>query len=346
MFRGITARIFMAVLGVVLLTQAAVLGYNYVVSRDIIENESRENAHNLGLMTANMIGRIFGPIESTVKATAAELERLRLSPEKLPAVNRRVLEDNPDIFGMAIALEPYATGPDKCYHAPYYYRDHDGRLQFTMLGGDDYNYFNMPWYSLPKALGHPIWSEPYFDKGGGNQMMVTYSVPFFRIVKGKRLFAGIITADLSLNWLREAVSKISFYQSGYAVVTSRSGTYVYHPIAELVLNQTVFSMAASRNDPQLNTIGQNMIDGKTGFVERKSFVNDKDSFLFYTPLPIEGWSLALLFPKDEMLADANRLLRTMLIIGILGCLLLAAAILWCHTPSPGPYAACPPPPRP
>ena len=53
---------------------------------------------------------------------------------------------------------------------------------FSNLNGDEYNYFYKDWYLIPKTLNQPVWSEPYFDIGGGNLLMSTYSVPIYKLV--------------------------------------------------------------------------------------------------------------------------------------------------------------------
>ena len=62
----------------------------------------------------------------------------------------------------------------------------------------------MDWYQIPKLLKKNYWSEPYYDTGGGEQMMTTYSHPIYD--KDGNLIA-VLTADVSLNWLTELVAK-------------------------------------------------------------------------------------------------------------------------------------------
>jgi hypothetical protein len=41
-----------------------------------------------------------------------------------------------------------------------------------------------------------VWSEPYYDAGGGEAWMVTYSVPVYSSRKNPRLI-GVVTIDPS-----------------------------------------------------------------------------------------------------------------------------------------------------
>ena len=40
--------------------------------------------------------------------------------------------------------------------------------------------------------------------------------------------------------------------------------------------------------------------------------------MYYTPIPSNGWSLAVLFPQDEFTADIVRLNRIVIILGVVG----------------------------
>ena len=68
----------------------------------------------------------------------------------------------------------------------------------------------MDWYQIPKLLNESYWSEPYYDDGGGEMMMTTYSKPLYD--EYGNLYA-IITADLSLEWLTDLVEDIEAFRT-------------------------------------------------------------------------------------------------------------------------------------
>ena len=55
-----------------------------------------------------------------------------------------------------------------------------------------YDYTADEWFATPAQRKQDHWSAPYFDEGGGDIWMVTYSVPFFR----NGAFAGVVTLDV------------------------------------------------------------------------------------------------------------------------------------------------------
>jgi len=303
----------------------AVIANNYFFSRNLLIEQAEEISHTKGQEIAYQILSLIKPIEQASRNISLALESSVLSEKKLGALSRLIVENNDKLFGLAIAFEPYEKGTEKRYFAPYSSRK-DGKVETVQLGSLAYRYFYKVWYQLPQQLGQAIWTEPYYDAGGANAIITSFSVPFYGEKDGKKYFAGVVRADISLDWLQKIISNIKLYQTGYATILSRNGTYIYHPMKELQFNETVFSVAEERNDEELWQIGRDMVSGKTGFLERPSIRDNKESFLLYMPLPIDGWSLAFLFPTNEVLKDANELTRNTLLIGFVGFILFSIAI--------------------
>ena len=315
----------------ILISDAAILafifGYNYRVSRQIIEKNIRDNAQNLVKATANRIDTVLLPVEKIPQTLACFLENPPpLSEEELKDLLSAIVKRNPDIYGAAIAFEPHAFSRDRQCIAPYWCKSGDS-IRFTCLSGDSYRYFLRDWYRIPKEVCHPVWSEPYYDRGGGEIMMATYSVPFFKTTAGERQFMGVVTADISLSWLTDIVSSIKIAKSGYGFLISTKGKFLTHPQTELIMNKTIFDAARTRDDPDLQKIGTAMTEGRTGFALFTSMVTGKRCWIAYAPLASSDWSLGVLFPQDELVADITRLNHVVWGLCIVGFMFLLAVII-------------------
>ncbi|ADU63950.1 MAG: SpoIIE family protein phosphatase [Pseudodesulfovibrio sp.] len=322
---GIAYRLATLILSCAFVILAAILGYNYAYSRAIILRQSETNSRHLAQETASRIDSVLLSVQKVANNIAYALEDTSLSKDDVLKLNKRVIANNPEIYGMAIAFEPYAQEPEKLYFAPYHFRS-GGRIAFTMLGNPDYRYFYMDWYQIPKELEQPIWTEPYNDQGGGGVVMATYAVPFFRHENGKKVFAGVVTADISLEWLQDMLDDIHIFDTGYAFLLSRQGTFIAHPNRKLIMNQTIFSLAEEMEAPAFRQIGREMTAGGNAFVQIDESVFGTERYLFHAGLEYGGWSLGILFPKSEMLADVHRLSNVMTLIGLAGFVLLALVI--------------------
>ncbi len=325
--RGIALKLIVLILASTILIFGLIFGYNYTFSRRIIERNVEENARNLTLTTVNKVETVLHAIEKIPENMAYFLESSTYRKNELLNLIRTVVKNNQEIYGSTISFEPYAFEKNSLYFGPYFYKS-NGMTRFTWLGGESYRYFQLDWYQIPKELNRAVWSEPYYDEGGGNIIMCTYSVPFYKTISGKRQFTGIVTADVSLDWLEDIVSSIKISQSGYGFLISKKGMLVTHPARELIMNETLFSIAEARNDGRLREIGREMIQGNSGFVPVDDMVTGKKCWLYYAPLPASGWSLGVLFPQDELMADIVHLNQTVFLLGIIGSVLLLVVIVF------------------
>ncbi len=304
-----------------------VFSYNYWFSRRMIEESAEENARNLVLATVNKIEAVLRSVQKVPENLAYFMEYGSCDKEELLRLLREVVENNSEIYGSTFAFEPHAFEKKSLYFAPYFYK-RKKEIAFAQLGNGKYHYFNLDWYQIPKELERPDWTEPYFDEGGGNILMSTYSVPFYKKVGEKRQFMGVVTADISLETLQNVVSSIKVLQTGYGFLISKNGTLVTHPQKELIMNETLFGVAEARGDGDLREIGRKMIRGESGFAPFRSLVSEEPCWIYYTPIPSSGWSLAVVFPKDEMMAGISRLNRIVASLGIAGVLLLSIAVIF------------------
>ena len=301
--------------------------YNYYASRRMIEKNVEENAKNLALSTVNRIEIVLRSVQELTENIACFLENSTYNKKELLQFHQITVANNPEIYGSAIAFEPYSFDKNSPAFAPYFYKE-NGKIGLKYLQDVlKYNYFVSDWYQIPKELNRPIWSEPYFDEGAGNIMMATYSVPFHKNVKGNRQFMGIVTADVSLEWLRDMLLSIKILKTGYAFLISKNGTIISHYNKELIMNETIFSVAEERGDALLREIGRKMLRGESGFVPFRSIIRGRPCRMYYAPIPSSRWSIAVIFPKDELTEDVVHLSRTVIFLGITGILLLSTAVV-------------------
>lgn len=325
--RGIAFRLSLCILASCTLIFAAVFGYTYLFTRRLILNEIEGNAKNLSLRTVNRIETVLRSVEKVPNNLAYSLEHSSFTREGLLDLIRAVVANNPEIYGSTVSFEPYLFEKTQRSFGPYYCRD-GGTLRFAWLD-DAYNYFTWDWYVLPKKTGKPVWTEPYYDKGGGNIIMATYSAPFFlRAPGGERRFAGVATADVYLSGLQDIVSSVRIGRTGYAFLISRNGTIVTHPRRDLIMKETLPHLARERGDARMAAIAERMMRGESGFSPATSVLTGKPCWVGYEPIPSTGWSMGIVFPRDELMADIAHLNRTVFALGLAGfAILLAVTIL-------------------
>jgi phosphoserine phosphatase RsbU/P len=324
--RGLSFKLALFILTSTTCIFFAAFTYSYYSTKRIVLKNVEEEARNLTMATINRIETVLHGVEKVPTYIAYRLETSDHSRDEVLRLARDMVVTNPEIFGSTIAYEPHAFDEKDLYFAPYFCRS-EHELKLNYLGSDSYRYFYRDWYQIPKELDRAVWSDPYFDEGAGNIVMSTYSVPFYRNVEGERRLTGIVTADISLQWFVELVSKVSLYKSGYAFLVSGNGVFVSHPNKEWIMRESVFSIAEATGDANLRRIGRCMVTGGEGFSRQYSYHEGKASWIYYAPLPSVGWSMGFMFPEDELFGDMRRLHREVLIIGGSGFVILFLIIV-------------------
>lgn len=302
--------------------------YNYNISRKIVRKNLITNAENLTSLTVSKVENVLNSVMKIPQNFAGIIESSDHSKEELINLLYQMVKNNPEIYGAAMAFEPYYYDSLQKYYSPYFYRD-SGEVIFKYIGDEKYNYFMMDWYQIPKELNRAMWSEPYYDEGAGNAIMSTYSVPLYKNQNGQRKFIGILTSDISLDWLQEYMNSIKIYETGYGYMISSNGTIVTHPDKEMIMNETIFSIADTQKSPKLRQIGKNMINGEVSFAEfeYRNVHTGKLSWLAYAPVTLNNWSVGIVFPVDEFMADVNKLAIRLFAFCLLGLLILLVLII-------------------
>lgn len=138
-------------------------------------------------------------IEGYLTEFVAGMQSQPPSAAALPSRVRDYVEKCPGAcYGATVTL---LDDTGKAVASPYWYRRagwrsirFQGKLEYADLMSPDYRIDEQEWLRAPLREGTSVWTEPYFDAGGGDTWMRTLSVPV--IVDGKII--GVATTDLKV----------------------------------------------------------------------------------------------------------------------------------------------------
>lgn len=313
----------LSIMGILLLSLAFLVStfLNIQATRnallEAIQNELRAQAESKAeIIRANLIWT-----RGVAMDLASAAETAAYDEETLLRLIRNTLNRNEQVFGSTIAYEPYRFAPELYYWAPYYSRA-GGELVFAQLGVPEYNYLNKNWYTLPKEAKKPILSPPYFNFGGGNIWMVTWSVPFFDETGNMK---GVATSDIAFSHLQEIVNNIQVGEKGYAFLLDGKGVILgisknaggYYEIMADNMQTSVYS-AKSRN---WDALVNEMLANRAGTLEATD-PQGVAVIAAYTPIGLEtGWTLALAFPRAELLQKISASQNALILYSILTALI-------------------------
>jgi sigma-B regulation protein RsbU (phosphoserine phosphatase) len=229
---------------------------------------------------------------------------------------------NPQVYGAAIAFEPFSFNEDTRLFSPYAYGE-DGNLATLDVGADSYDYTDgsWDWYSAVKESGQALWTEPFFDEGAGDVLMTTYSAPFYR----EGIFAGVATVDVQLDALNKDIAQ-QFTGKNF-IILSQTGNFISHYNPSMVMSSSIQDQTALQNNPAYTQAVANILQGQSGQSSINNlFINGEiiegESLIFYTPVSTMDWVLTSTIASS----DLTRELRTQITFGIYGLALMIVLI--------------------
>jgi len=296
MNKSITTRFSVAVVLVSVVILLVIIETNFLFIKKQLLDMADTKAKLEIFKSQNKINEIlFSAINSSDDAKDT-LQKTGLDKKNIEKVLSNTLMKNPNLYGMAVAMEPKIIY-DSVF-CPYYYKK-NGKIVYVNLANESYNYLEQPWYKNVSTSRVASWSEPYFDEGGGEVLMATYSNPIF--YKGK--FAGVVTIDLSLENLSHIISSIHILKSGYAFLLSKNHTVLVHPKSSLIMKK--------------------YYDDKMQF---NKIIKEKQRWIYYTKIESTGWIMGIVLPQKELFSSLYTLMSVSFILAFFGIAALIVTI--------------------
>lgn len=322
-FKSLASRLSLWIIPLGALILITVLSVNYFLSRLLLDYY----VENLTQATASAAVKKIETIFNTVATSADSLSSIvsttdtsnpDASNNQIHQLIKSFINTNASIFGMTVALEPRTLIESFSDYSPYYYRNKN-KLSFSDLTDKNYDYQAQSWYSKPKLTAAPVWSEPYFDEGGGDVRMITYSAPIY--LPDNTTFAGVATADIRLSWLDEIINEMEIGDSGFGFILSNNDVVMAHSDKSINLNQ----ITKDEVDPDK---WQHYINSK----ENSSAVHFKSTCskqvasgncrFTIQSLNNSGWKVVIVLPDKELTAKINSLTTKISILAVIGLIVL------------------------
>ena len=321
-FQSLSTRLSLWTVSLGALIFIVVLSTNYFLSRLLLDEYVEDLAKTTASSTERRISTIFNAVATSANSLASVVSTPDITDKQIHQNIKAFINNNASIFGMAVALEPHTLISTTGHYSPYYYRV-ENTLSYSNLAEKNYNYQVRPWYSKPKTLNAPLWSEPYFDEGGGETLMITYSAPIYQ--PDKTTFAGIATADIQLQWLDDIIREMSIGNHGFGFILSRDNVVIAHTDKALNLTQL------NKNNVQPEK-WKKYIDSKSNntaihFTSTCTKDDSKGNCRFaIKTLGNTGWKIVIVLPEDELRSKIKTLTIKISIIALIGLMVLFVVI--------------------
>jgi methyl-accepting chemotaxis protein len=225
-------------------------------------------------------------------------------------------------------------GNDENYAGLYPF-DAEGRFNYTlykdgakMLEEQDLTgLYGEPFYVIPATSQRDAIMEPYnYSYTGENGQHFFETSVVVPVVEGGKTL-GVVGVDIDLNELSKIIGDVRVYNTGFAILVSNNG------IISAYKDQ---AMLEKKFTEQFDFVSAEMLSqiqqGKASNLVVSSKQFNEKLLVSLSPIQIGNsstpWSLCVVIPRNEALAEANSLLIQGLVMGLIGLLILSFLIYW------------------
>ena len=231
--------------------------------------------------------------EGAAHGLVRDLESGRLSSAQVQGALTRALEqEGGTALRLAVLFRPGAVAPGP--FGPAAERVGKEVRPYRYESSSDYT--AQAWFRTePWKAG---WDEPGLSERGG-VLRVVYMEPFR--LPGAAAPSGLVRLTVALTGIQALVDGLDVGRIGYGFLLSAKGVYLADPRMELVTGRkTIQDMADATRDPGRRYLAQLVARGTGGFTEGFSGVTGQRTWIFLSRLPSLGWSLGLMYTKDDL----------------------------------------------
>ncbi len=300
----------------------AVLGTNYYLSRNLLEEYVEQLAKKTASSTVQKVDTVLHTISSNADALAAAVSAPDITKKHIRQMIKAFVKNNNEIFGMTVALEPGILLKSPGDFAPYYYKK-GNTIAYTNLAKNSYRYKNWHWYRETRKANAATWSEPYIDKSGGGVHMVTYSTPIY--FNNGKTFAGVATADIKLSWLDEIIQNSKIGKSGFGFIVSKNDVIIAYPDRSMHMKNLRKTNITTGN-------WKKYLDSKASssavYFSTACHYRSGNCWVAIKTLPSSGWKIIVVLPEQELIANINFLTLKISIIAATGLIILFFVVFY------------------
>ncbi|PIF02084.1 MAG: hypothetical protein CR996_01350 [Draconibacterium sp.] len=167
------------------------------------------------------------------------------------------------------------------------------------------------------------WSGVFRKTAGHLPVISCYSPVYFGSSGKKRLRAGSVICELSLNILNDSINKMKIAKNGYAFLIDEKGDFITHPNKKWILNRNINTFSNKIFGGKKNDIKKTLENKLKGSViAYPEYLNYKKSWIYYTSIKETGWTFFFVVPYYEMFMPLYTIILKLLLFSIVGLLII------------------------
>lgn len=308
----ISTRVIVAMVSVSLLVVLIMGGVSYISVRKMLLEDAQENLESIVKENASEIEKSITEMRTisnqldNVITSQIDLRAVKNDPEKMDAFKEEVLNTFVGVLQKFDAQSGWVIFDDSVIKEA-------GTISFTKKDSGynreaNYNvraegYDQDSWFqgAIDKGFN---WTDPYFWEAW-NANIISYSQ---RLTAGDTVI-GVAGTDFFYDSLKERLSEIVIYDTGYVTLMSDTFNVIYHPTLEGENLRTV-------DEGKLDFLADEMANGEDVAVIPYKYNGDK-KLMAYARLS-NGWYITANPVISEIYKDLNYLTLLFIGIGVVG----------------------------
>lgn len=245
-----------------------------------------KNAKNKTIETTTQnaanIETILKKIEFIGQSIADDLRTNYLAKDDITTRINRDITENDIITDMTVLFAPYT-----------YNKTTELYIKTTSNIQETTDIFKTKWYTQAMQFG-----STWIVNHQQNNNTATYACTFFDKDKKPQ---GVIAITFSLKSIITIVESNSTGKTGYSIIMTNNGTFIFHPTKKLVKNETtLMQYAQARGNEELATIAQKVGAGNALMASYTSESTQEQMWIYTQPIPINNWIIGSIFSQDEV----------------------------------------------
>ena len=291
-----------------------------VLSVFVIRNPENEKSDQLLLLLCETGERnldyYFNSVEKSVKKIASytekdldglDDEKLQKHTDRIRSYFDQVANKTNGVYTYYYRIDPEVSETVK----GFWYTNLDGNdfIEHEVTDISEYDTEDtseLVWFTVPKTTGNAIWLPPYFTEGLDIEV-ISYNVPIY----WRGTFVGVIGIEIDYSVMKEQVESIHLLKNGYAFLTDRNGTLIFHPRMNL----------AVLDEDEIPPMPDGLLSEST-FIQYRYEGKQKEAVWLRLS---NGMRLYVCVPSEETEGNWKVLVRSMFIA--VGAVLLLSVIL-------------------
>lgn len=314
----------------------------YFISNYSYETSEKESKTYIKELSKKYIYKVDALLTKSLSASKTYSTRLqeainqnqKINPEEMVSFMSAIVKDNKEAIGIWFDISKPGTlfevkkdGQKPRYNSlgqfsPYITKTDSGVEEIETQPHNEED----EWVKIAKENKRTSLTSVYDETIDNKKVLITsITTPLYK--NGE--FIGSSGMDISLDSINEISSSVKTYNSGYAFILNDKGIVLGHPNSEYIGKDILDIVKQKEHYKKILESTQNNEDYSFYL---KSINTNLESFYYSQVLNIQGtnskWSMVLVTPHEEYLANAIFIRNFSIIAALIGLVLLALVIFF------------------